>query len=85
MKSPNCAVLEEDVELVRKLVEIRLARGLTQLQVAELMGCSQQAVSALEQHRGNLQLSTVRRYAHAVGAVVSHRVEWDGHPLADSR
>jgi transcriptional regulator with XRE-family HTH domain len=69
---------DEDAELITKLVEVRIARGLSQLEVAERMGCSQQAISALEKCRGRLNLSTVRRYALAVGASLSYHVEWEG-------
>lgn len=60
-----------------ELVALRREAGLTQGDVAERMGVSQQAVSKFERYDSDPKLSTVRRYANAVGALVEHRVERD--------
>lgn len=50
----------------RKLKDIRLKYGLTQLQVAKSIGCSPSAVSILENGKfGSLEL--VDRYAYVLG------------------
>lgn len=59
------------------LVALRREAGLTQGDVAERMGVTQQAVSKFERYDSDPKLSTVRRYANAVGALVEHRVERD--------
>jgi DNA-binding XRE family transcriptional regulator len=60
-----------------ELVALRREAGLTQGDVAERMGVTQQAVSKFERYDSDPKLSTVRRYANAVGALVEHRVERD--------
>lgn len=47
---------------------------MTQKQVADLLGISQQAVTKLERYDSDPKLSSLRRYANAVGAIVEHRV-----------
>lgn len=60
-----------------ELVLLRREAGLSQGDVAERMGISQQAVSKFERYDSDPKLSTVRRYANAVGALITHRVERD--------
>jgi transcriptional regulator with XRE-family HTH domain len=59
-------------DLVRGLAARRAASGLTQADVAALMGTSQPAVARLEAGSGDLRASTLERYAAAVGA----RIDW---------
>ncbi|MFV2195157.1 helix-turn-helix domain-containing protein [Nocardiopsis sp. LOL_012] len=68
------AAVARDMDLIKALVEIRRKRGLTQQQVAERMGCSQPGVSDFERLGGDPHLSTIRRYALAVGVRVEHTV-----------
>ena len=63
-----------DQELRLALIEARRAAGLTQRDVAEALGISQSAVSQFERYDNDPQLSTVRRYALAVGAAITHQV-----------
>lgn len=67
--------VDRDMDLVDRLVQVRRDSGLTQREVAERMGCSQPNVSAFERVGGDPHLSTIRRYAVAVGARVGWRVE----------
>lgn len=53
--------------LVDDLVERRVAMGLSQTQVAARMGTSQSAVARLEAGSVDLRLSTIDRYAEAIG------------------
>jgi ATP-dependent Clp protease, protease subunit len=57
-------------DLVRDLTARRTAVGLTQADVAALMGTSQPAVARLEAGAGDLRASTLERYAAAVGASI---------------
>lgn len=66
-----------DRTMKRELVQLRREAGLTQQNVADLMGCTQQAVQKLERHDADPKLSTLRRYVNAVGALVSHEVRRD--------
>jgi len=54
-------------ELVTELVEHRRAAGLSQAEVADRMGTSQPAVARLEAGGVDARLSTLERYAAAVG------------------
>ena len=67
----------ENSEMRANLVRIRREAGLTQADVAELLGVTQQAVNKIERYDADLKLSTLERYANAVGALVFHRVEAD--------
>ena len=58
--------------LLRELTEKRAAAGLSQTAVAARMGTSQSAVARLESAEVDAKLSTIERYAAAVG----HRVEF---------
>jgi transcriptional regulator with XRE-family HTH domain len=53
--------------LVRELVGLRLAAGLSQTEVAARMGTSQSAVARLESGATDARASTLERYAAAVG------------------
>jgi transcriptional regulator with XRE-family HTH domain len=55
-------------ELVAGLVARRRAAGLSQHEVAVRMGTSQPAVARLEAGQVDARMSTVQRYAAAVGA-----------------
>ena len=59
-------------ELLRELSARREDLGLTQTAVAAVMGTSQSAVARLESGDVDAKLSTVERYAAALG----QRVEW---------
>ena len=50
-----------------ELVEVRRGLGLSQTQVAARMGTSQSAVARLETGTSDVMLSTVERYASALG------------------
>jgi len=54
-------------ELIARLAARRAASGLSQARVAELMQTSQSAVARLESGQHDAQLSTVTRYADALG------------------
>jgi transcriptional regulator with XRE-family HTH domain len=57
--------------LVDELVVRRRAAGLSQTEVAARMGTSQSAVARLEASTGDLKVSTLERYAAAVGAPIA--------------
>ena len=67
----------QDRALMSSLLRLRHGAGLTQKAVAERMGISQQAVNKLERYDSDPKLSTLRRYANSVGAIVEHRVSPD--------
>lgn len=56
-----------DIAPLSKLSEMRLSRGLSQKQLAEISGCSQPQLARLERGRGNPSVGTLRRIASALG------------------
>lgn len=67
----------EGRDLVADLVARRRAAGLSQGEVAERMGTSQPAVARLEAGQVDARMSTVQRYAAAVGLTLTFE-EGDG-------
>lgn len=63
--------LEEEYQLLREMLEARKRAGLTQAEVAVLMGTKAPAVARLEALLGEKKhspsISTLRKYAEAVG------------------
>jgi ribosome-binding protein aMBF1 (putative translation factor) len=68
------AVADRRHDLVGDLVAARQRRNLSQNDVAARMGTSQSAVARLEAGRSDARLSTLERYADAVGVTLSWRV-----------
>jgi transcriptional regulator with XRE-family HTH domain len=77
------ALAHQDHLLLIDLVKIRLERGLSQAQVAEMLGVTQQAISKLERPGSDPRLSRLRQYAHAIGALIGHDVALDNGELKD--
>lgn len=61
-------------ELIDALVSLRREHGLTQTQIAARMGTSQSAVARLESGHSDARLSTLARYAQAVGTELGFAV-----------
>lgn len=66
-----------DGQLVEQLKTIREQQGMTQEELAFRMGITQPAVSSIESGNTDPKLGTLRRYANALGCVISHHVETD--------
>lgn len=62
-------------ELVQSLAEQRVERGLSQTEVAARMGTSQSAVARLEAGDADPRLSTLERYAAALGGQLDVRLQ----------
>jgi predicted transcriptional regulator len=62
-------------ELTRALTAQRVSLGLTQTDVAARMGTSQSAVARIEAGALDVRMSTIERYADAVGRTVTWRLE----------
>ncbi len=65
---------EGRARLVRELAGQRQASGLSQTEVAALMGTSQSAVARLESGATDVRASTLERYAAAVGGQITWEV-----------
>lgn len=61
--------------MVEDLVGLRLELRLSQTEVAARMGTSQSAVARLESGEADVRLSTLERYAAALGRVLDVRLE----------
>ena len=72
-------LVDEDMRLIERLIEMRRESGMTQAAVAEALGRSQASVANFERLGNDPRLSTIRRYAMAVGARITHDVD----PAAD--
>lgn len=66
---------DQDAQLKIDLVQAREDRGMSQQDVADRLGVTQATVSAFERYDNDPKLSTIRRYALAVGAQVCHSVD----------
>jgi transcriptional regulator with XRE-family HTH domain len=62
-------------QLVAELAEQRRAAGLSQTEVAARMGTSQSSVARLEAGLADVRVSTLERYAAAIGTHLSWRLE----------
>lgn len=70
-------LVEADHEMLEKLVHIRKAVAkLTGSEVADRMGRHRSVVTNFEKLTADPHLSTIRRYAHAIGARITHIVEY---------
>lgn len=67
-------LVESHHHLMEELLNLRKKHGLSQDLVGERMGVSQPAVASLENHESNPTLSSIRRYALAIGARIDHVV-----------
>lgn len=67
-------MVEDDFDLIEKLADARRRHGLTQTEVGRRMDISQAAVARIESGDRDPHLSTLRRYAHAIGVRVTHDV-----------
>ena len=63
------------LDFQRKLVEHRVTKGLTQVDVARLLGVSQPAVSQLEKATNMPSLTSLFAYATAIGARITFNLE----------
>jgi ribosome-binding protein aMBF1 (putative translation factor) len=63
---------------LRELAAMRSARGLSQAQLARRMGTSQSLVARIESGAVDTKLSTLERYAVAVGARFSWSISRGG-------
>jgi transcriptional regulator with XRE-family HTH domain len=67
---------------------LQLARedaGMTQEQVAQRLGTKKSAISRIENHAGDLRLSTLQRYAEAVGRELILELGQPGEARAAAR
>ena len=66
---------EQRASMVRHLAAQRQAAGLSQTEVAARMGTSQSAVARLETGEADVRVSTLERYAAAVGSQLAWQAQ----------
>lgn len=62
-------------DLLFGLINQRISSGMTQQDVADKLGITQQAVAKFESMDSDPRMSTIRHYALAVGATFSIKIE----------
>src|SRR5689334_20937766 len=67
------------------LRQAREAAGLTQEEVAQKLKTKKSAISRIENHADDVRLSTIRRYAKAVGANLQIRLSSSSRGLAGQK
>ncbi len=70
----NAAEIEEQqtlMDLVTALYEVRRAAGLTQKELAEILGTKQTYIAQIEKGKKNITFSTLTKYARACGRRVA--------------
>lgn len=80
----SARLAQADDEMRWALIQARKEAGLSQRDVAEMMGVKQPTVAAFESQDNDPRLSTLRRYALAIGASVEHRVTTWGYTSFES-
>ncbi len=59
--------LEPIYEITREIIKLRIENGLTQKQLAEIVGTKQSAISRLENGTYNPSIDFLSKVAHALG------------------
>lgn len=67
-------LVENDTSYVENLIAIRKVSGLSTLEVANRISVSEETILDFESYHSDPKLSLLRRYAHAVNAIVKHNV-----------
>lgn len=65
----------EDQHLIVNLIKVREKLGISQSELARRLNVSQAAISSFERAGNDPHLSTIRRYARALGVLVLHKVD----------
>lgn len=74
MKDAEFRAAAEELDPAYQLARLRIMRGLTQEQLAEIVGTSQPSIARLESGRVESRLSFLRRVVEALGARLEIRI-----------
>jgi transcriptional regulator with XRE-family HTH domain len=74
MKDPEFRAAVEELEPAYQVARLRIMRGLTQEQVAELVGTKQSSIARLESGNTEPRLSFLRRVVEALGGQLEVRI-----------
>jgi DNA-binding XRE family transcriptional regulator len=67
-------LVDNDTAYVESLVALRKASGLSTMEVAQRISVAEETILEFESYHSDPKLSLLRRYAHAVNAIVKHSV-----------
>jgi transcriptional regulator with XRE-family HTH domain len=76
--------LEPEYQLASALIRLRLAKGLTQEQLARLLNTKQESIARLESGSSLPSLSTVKRVANALDARMEIKLQPKHQPAKGS-
>ena len=74
MKDPEFRAAAEELEPAYQVARLRIMRGLTQEQLAELVGTKQSSIARLESGNTQPRLSFLRRVVEAMGGQLEVRI-----------
>lgn len=75
MKDPQFREAAEELEPAYQVARLRILRGLTQDQLADLVGTRQPSIARLESGKVEPRLSFLRRVVEALGGRLEVRIE----------
>jgi predicted transcriptional regulator len=74
LKDPEFVAAMRELEPGYQIARLRIQRGLTQAQLAEMVGTKQPAIARIESGKSLPSLSFLKRIAEVLGAYVEIRV-----------
>ena len=85
MKDPEFRAAVEELEPAYQVARLRIMRGLTQEQLAELVGTKQSSIARLESGNTQPRLSFLRRVVEALGGRLDVRIISEEEATAPAR
>ncbi len=85
MKDPEFRAAVEELEPAYQVARLRIMRGLTQEQLAELVGTKQSSIARLESGNTQPRLSFLRRVVEALGGRLEVRIMPQEAAIAPAR
>ena len=75
LSNPQVRAAYEAMQPAYQLARLRLLRGLTQQEVAQLVGTAQSSIARLESGRGQPSLALLQRVVEALGGRLTIKIE----------
>ena len=84
LENPEARRIYEESEPAYQLARLRIIRGLTQQELAELVGTKQPSIARLESGKCSPSLPFLQRVAEALGTTLSVKIEVEPAPEPDT-
>ena len=84
LENPEARRIYEESEPAYQLARLRIMRGLTQQELAELVGTKQPSIARLESGKRSPSLPFLQRVAEALGTTLSVKIEVEAAPEPDT-